>query len=94
METSSIELSILLSPGVMQDYQEEQILKHNVNLSMKGENRLFPFLTVVIVTVGLNLMFYSSIFCLFVCFGRRCSEIKKYRVSTIKYYFKTVVMLP
>lgn len=43
-----------------------------MNLSMKGEDRLLPCLVAVMVTMGLNLTLYSSIFFL----GRQFSEIK------------------
>lgn len=62
----------------------EQILRHNVNSSMKGEDRLLPLLAVVMVTVGLNL---TQAF-----FDRQFSEIKKYLVN-ITYYDKSVVLL-
>ena len=68
--SSSVETEHL--PEHLPDYQREQILKHNVNSSMKGEDRLLLFLAVVMVTVGLNLTFYSSMF----SSGRQFSEIQ------------------
>lgn len=41
---------------------------------MKGEDRLLLFLAVVIVTVGLNLTFYSSFF--FIIFFKQFLEIQ------------------
>ena len=59
---TSQELSILLSPRVIQDYQQEEILRYNRNLPMKGEDRFLLFLPVVMVTMGLNLTFHSITF--------------------------------